>query len=186
MGVRIEVGEDEAITRALIRLRIRTQQAYQRPCTKPRPGYREKPSVIRRRLLRLRRLNVWIFNRDRRERKPLRYYFDWKSLWGLPKVLRSLQRSWKDFCITLQEGDGRMTEKYTAVIQQHGEWWIGWVEEVRGVNSQGKTREELLDNLRDALEEALEMNRADATPPQEPEILGGGDGRSRARLDGPP
>ena len=55
-----------------------------------------------------------------------------------------------------------MAAGYTAVIQQHGEWWIGWVEEVRGVNSQGKTREELLENLQDALEEALEMNRADA------------------------
>lgn len=55
-----------------------------------------------------------------------------------------------------------MLAHYTAVIQQHGEWWIGWVEEVPGVNSQGHTREELLENLRDALEEALEMNRADA------------------------
>ena len=55
-----------------------------------------------------------------------------------------------------------MAANYTAVIQQHGEWWIGWVEEVPGVNSQGRTREELLDNLRDALEEALEMNRAEA------------------------
>ena len=55
-----------------------------------------------------------------------------------------------------------MATNYTAVIQQDGEWWIGWVEEVPGVNSQGQTREELLDNLRDALEEALEMNRADA------------------------
>jgi predicted RNase H-like HicB family nuclease len=51
---------------------------------------------------------------------------------------------------------------YTAVIQQDGEWWIGWVEEVPGVNSQGHTREELLENLRDALDEALEMNRAEA------------------------
>ncbi len=55
-----------------------------------------------------------------------------------------------------------MTTNYTAVIQQHGHWWIGWVEEVPGVNSQGATRDELLDNLRDALDEALEMNRADA------------------------
>jgi hypothetical protein len=46
--------------------------------------------------------------------------------------------------------------------QQHGDWWIGWIEQVPGVNSQGVTREELLDNLRDTLEEALEMNRADA------------------------
>jgi len=55
-----------------------------------------------------------------------------------------------------------MAASYTAVIQQQGEWWIGWIEEVPGVNSQGQTREELLDNLRDALEEALEINRADA------------------------
>ena len=55
-----------------------------------------------------------------------------------------------------------MAATYTAVVQQHGEWWIGWVEEVPGVNSQGQTREELLENLRDALEEALEMNRAEA------------------------
>jgi predicted RNase H-like HicB family nuclease len=54
-----------------------------------------------------------------------------------------------------------MVASYTAVVQLHGDWWIGWVEEVPGVNSQGTTREELLDNLRDALEEALEMNRAD-------------------------
>ncbi|MFO0964588.1 MAG: type II toxin-antitoxin system HicB family antitoxin [Gemmataceae bacterium] len=50
----------------------------------------------------------------------------------------------------------------TAVVQKHDPWWIGWIEEIPGVNSQGVTREELLDNLRDALQEALEMNRADA------------------------
>lgn len=55
-----------------------------------------------------------------------------------------------------------MGSSYTAVIQRDGEWWIGWVEEVPGVNSQGASREELLDNLRDALREALEMNREDA------------------------
>jgi predicted RNase H-like HicB family nuclease len=48
----------------------------------------------------------------------------------------------------------------TAVIQQRGRWWIGWIEEVPGVNSQGGTREELLENLRSALGEALEMDRA--------------------------
>jgi predicted RNase H-like HicB family nuclease len=51
---------------------------------------------------------------------------------------------------------------YTAVVQQRGEGWIGWVEEIPGVNSQGESREELLSNLQSALEEALEMNRADA------------------------
>jgi predicted RNase H-like HicB family nuclease len=52
--------------------------------------------------------------------------------------------------------------KYTAVVQQRDGWWIGWIEEVPGVNSQGVTRDELLENLSSALSEALEMNRCDA------------------------
>jgi predicted RNase H-like HicB family nuclease len=55
-----------------------------------------------------------------------------------------------------------MTPEYTAAIRSDGKWWIGWIEEIPGVNSQGKTRAELLENLRSALKEALEMNRADA------------------------
>ena len=57
---------------------------------------------------------------------------------------------------------GCLGTRYTAVIQKNGKWWIGWVEEIPGVNSQGATREELMENLLPALEEALEMNRADA------------------------
>jgi predicted RNase H-like HicB family nuclease len=48
---------------------------------------------------------------------------------------------------------------YRAIIQRDGKWWIGWIEEIPGVNSQGKTRKELIENLQSALEEALEMNR---------------------------
>jgi len=55
-----------------------------------------------------------------------------------------------------------MSATFTAVVQRSGDGWIGWIEEIPGVNSQGKTRDELLDNLRDALDEALEMNRSDA------------------------
>jgi predicted RNase H-like HicB family nuclease len=55
-----------------------------------------------------------------------------------------------------------MAANYSAVIQQQEGWWIGWIEEVPGVNSQGRTRAELLENLRDALAEALEMNRTEA------------------------
>ena len=55
-----------------------------------------------------------------------------------------------------------MSQTFTAVVKQDGEWWIGWIEEVPGVNSQGATREELMENLQSALSEALAMNRADA------------------------
>ncbi len=55
-----------------------------------------------------------------------------------------------------------MKRSFNAVIKQDDGWWIGWVEEIPGVNSQGKTRVELLKNLRSALKEALEFNREDA------------------------
>ena len=55
-----------------------------------------------------------------------------------------------------------MKNKFTAVIKQDEGWWIGWVAEIPGVNSQGKTRAELVKNLRSALKEALEFNREDA------------------------
>jgi predicted RNase H-like HicB family nuclease len=55
-----------------------------------------------------------------------------------------------------------MKRTFNAVIKQDDGWWIGWVEEIPGVNSQGKTRAELLRNLRSALKEALEFNREDA------------------------
>ena len=51
---------------------------------------------------------------------------------------------------------------YSAVIKRSDGWWIGWVREVAGVNAQAKTREELLDDLRVALKEAVEMNCRDA------------------------
>jgi predicted RNase H-like HicB family nuclease len=46
--------------------------------------------------------------------------------------------------------------EYTAIVKQDGDWWIGWIEEVPGVNCQERSREELLDTLRITLEEALE------------------------------
>ena len=55
-----------------------------------------------------------------------------------------------------------MSQSYTAVIQRDGEWWLGWVKEIRGVNAQERTREELLVSLRYALEDMLELNEADA------------------------
>ncbi len=51
---------------------------------------------------------------------------------------------------------------YTAVIRQDGAWWIGWVEEIPGVNAQEQSREALLESLRGVLREALEFNSQDA------------------------
>ena len=51
---------------------------------------------------------------------------------------------------------------YTAPVRQDGDWWTGWVEEVPGVNAQERTREGLAVSLKAVLQEALEMNRAEA------------------------
>lgn len=55
-----------------------------------------------------------------------------------------------------------MIGEYTAIIKNEDGWWIGWIEEVPGVNCQEKTREELTESLRVTLREALELNKKDA------------------------
>jgi predicted RNase H-like HicB family nuclease len=55
-----------------------------------------------------------------------------------------------------------MRNEYTAVVQRDSHWWVGWVEEIPGVNCQGESRDELMENLRSALQEALELNRTEA------------------------
>ncbi|MDR2013332.1 MAG: type II toxin-antitoxin system HicB family antitoxin [Rhodanobacter sp.] len=55
-----------------------------------------------------------------------------------------------------------MLQTYTAVIKQDEGAWIGWIEEVPGVNCQEATRESLLESLRVTLAEALEFNRGEA------------------------
>lgn len=55
-----------------------------------------------------------------------------------------------------------MKQTYTAAIKQHGDAWIGWIEEVPGVNCQEPSRDELLESLRLTLAEAIELNRAEA------------------------
>ena len=55
-----------------------------------------------------------------------------------------------------------MTTTFTAITKKAGDWWIGWIEEVPGVNAQEETKEKLISSLREILSEALEFNRAEA------------------------
>jgi predicted RNase H-like HicB family nuclease len=54
-----------------------------------------------------------------------------------------------------------MNTKYTAVIQKDGNWWIGWIKEVAGVNCQERTYEELMETIKITLKEALEFEEYD-------------------------
>jgi predicted RNase H-like HicB family nuclease len=55
-----------------------------------------------------------------------------------------------------------MDQIYTALIKRDAGWWIGWIEEIPGINCQESSREELLASLRITLQEALELNRQEA------------------------
>jgi predicted RNase H-like HicB family nuclease len=55
-----------------------------------------------------------------------------------------------------------MKSEFTAVVKQVEEGWIGWIEEIPGVNCQEATHDELLVSLRETLMEALEFNRQEA------------------------
>jgi hypothetical protein len=55
-----------------------------------------------------------------------------------------------------------VSQTYTAVVKQSGAWWIGWIEEIPGINCQERTKKDLLETLRVTLLEALELNRREA------------------------
>jgi len=52
-----------------------------------------------------------------------------------------------------------MSREFTAVFEKHGRWYIAYVEEIPGVNTQGRTLSEARENLKEALQLILEENR---------------------------
>ena len=52
-----------------------------------------------------------------------------------------------------------MKKQFTAVYKKTGKWYSAWVEEIPGVNTQGKTLKEAKENLVDALKLTIETNR---------------------------
>ena len=52
-----------------------------------------------------------------------------------------------------------MTTMFTAIYQQDSDWWVGYVEELPGANTQGATLEEARENLKKAVALIIEANR---------------------------
>jgi predicted RNase H-like HicB family nuclease len=52
-----------------------------------------------------------------------------------------------------------MSREFTGVIEKRGDWYIGYVEELPGVNTQGRTLKEVRENLREATQLIMEANR---------------------------
>jgi len=57
-----------------------------------------------------------------------------------------------------------MKRQFTANYKKTGAWYSAWIEEIPGVNTQGKTRAEAKENLKEALLLILETNRLLNTP----------------------
>ncbi|HLY25184.1 MAG TPA: hypothetical protein VKQ72_02520 [Aggregatilineales bacterium] len=41
-----------------------------------------------------------------------------------------------------------MSNTFTAIVKQDGDWWIGWIEEVPGTNCQESSGEELIESMK--------------------------------------
>ncbi|TSC94992.1 MAG: hypothetical protein CEN87_4 [Parcubacteria group bacterium Licking1014_1] len=52
-----------------------------------------------------------------------------------------------------------MVRKFTAVYKKSGKWYLGWIEEIPGANTQGKTLKEVKENLKEAVLLILETDK---------------------------
>ena len=58
--------------------------------------------------------------------------------------------------------------EYRAVVRKNGDWWIGWLVNLPGVNAQEKTRKELIESLKIGAED---MRNTPAEPQDEEELV---------------
>jgi predicted RNase H-like HicB family nuclease len=64
-----------------------------------------------------------------------------------------------------------MRNEFTAVIEQDGEWFVGWSPEIPGANGQGRTMDECRDSLGAAIRLILEDRREDGLRGIPPEAI---------------
>jgi predicted RNase H-like HicB family nuclease len=55
-----------------------------------------------------------------------------------------------------------MRNEFTAIVERDGPWYIAWCAEVPGANGQGKTHDECLASLREAIALILEHRREES------------------------
>ena len=55
-----------------------------------------------------------------------------------------------------------MHNEFTAIVEKDGDWYIAYCPEISGANGQGKTKQECLESLAEAIRMILEDRREDA------------------------
>lgn len=53
-------------------------------------------------------------------------------------------------------------KNYTATIIETEDWWIGWFDSIPGINCQEKTRDDLIESLKEAFRESKQIDRIDS------------------------
>ena len=61
--------------------------------------------------------------------------------------------------------------KLNAVYKKMGKFYVAWVEEMPGVNTQGRTLKEARENLKEALALILEANKTISYTPKSKEYI---------------
>jgi len=74
----------------------------------------------------------------------------------------------------------RMKREFTSVIEKRGKWYVAYVEEIPGVNTQGRILAEVRRNLKEALTLVLEANCALSAKERLPHASHPGNNRTRA------
>jgi predicted RNase H-like HicB family nuclease len=64
-----------------------------------------------------------------------------------------------------------MTNEFTAVVERDGEWFVAYCPEIPGANGQGKSKEDALKSLSDAIALILEDRREDGLRGVPPEAI---------------
>jgi len=52
-----------------------------------------------------------------------------------------------------------MKQQFTAIYKKQGKWYLGWIEEIPGVNTQGESLKEAKENLKEALSLVWDANQ---------------------------
>jgi predicted RNase H-like HicB family nuclease len=55
-----------------------------------------------------------------------------------------------------------MHNEFTAIVEKDGKWFVAYCPEIPGANGQGRTKEECLQSLSEAISLILEDRREDA------------------------
>ena len=64
-----------------------------------------------------------------------------------------------------------MKHQFSSVIEKRGKWYVAYVEEIPGVNTQGRTLAEARRNLKEALAMIIEANRDLAAKRRSPDAV---------------